>query len=272
MTPLLSLRSVSVVDDSGPRPRTILSDVSLDLEPGELCGIWGARAAGKSTLLAVAGGRMRPTSGAVYFDGCDLAKMSDPELADLRGQEIGWVQTSPPEWELPVRDWVALSAPERPAYAARPRVPARRSWRSWFSRVKRQSYGQSERDAEDLLVKVGIKQERLGLRWSELTHSERPLAGIANALIREPRLLIADDPTAALDLKERDRVAVMLRILAEDKGIALLMSAPDSETVQFCKREGNLSSGHLIMGRRREEPETEGTVIPLPRQRGASGQ
>lgn len=246
MTPLLSLESVRVMGDRGARPRAVLSDVSFELKAGEQFGVWGGRYCGKSTLLAIAGGRLRPSAGRVRFMGRDFAEMSEGELADVRRKEIGWVQRVPPQMELPLRDWIALSAPEE------------------------ETYRQRERAAAEMLERLGIEHGRLGLRWSELTDGERALAGIANALIRKPHLLIADDPTTALDLGERDRVTLMLRLLADEQRIAMLMSAPDMATLKYVKRFGNLNDGRLTEGRVPDEPSTTGQVIPLPGRRGAA--
>lgn len=244
--PLLSLESIRIVDDRGSRPRAVLSDISLELREGEQFGVWGGRYCGKSTLLAIAGGRLVPHSGTVRFRDRDFAEMSDGELADVRRKEIGWVQRVPPQLELPLLDWIALSAPE-----------------------EAQAYRQREREAADLLDRLGIEESRLGLRWSELTDGERALAGIANALIRKPSLLIADDPTTALDLGERDRVTLMLRLLADEQRIAMLMSAPDMGTLKFFKRFGNLHGGRMTEAKIPDEPGAQ--VIPLHERRGATG-
>jgi ABC-type lipoprotein export system ATPase subunit len=246
--PLLSLRSVGIVDDRGARPRTVLSDISFDLRAGEQFGIWGARRSGKTTLLNVAAGRLAPHSGSVCFMGRDMAEMSDGELADLRRREIGWVQRTPPQLEMPLLDWIAYSAPEDASYRRR------------------------EREAADLLERMGIEHERFRLRWSELSDGERALAGIANALVRKPRLLIADDPTTALDAGERDRVTLMLRLLAEEQQIGMLMGAPDMGTLRYVKRFASLSDSGLTEAEVKDEPGPQAEVISIHERRGAAGQ
>lgn len=247
-TSLLSLLSVGVVDDHGARPRVVLSDVSFDLHAGEQFGIWGARRCGKTTLLNVARGCIAPHFGNVYFMGRDMAEMSDGELADLRRHDIGWVQREPPHLELPLIDWVAHSGPER------------------------ERYRQREREAAELLERIGIEHDRFRLKWRELSDGERALAGIANALVRKPRLLIADDPTTALDVGERDRVTLMLRLLADEQHIGMLMSAPDMGTLRYVKRFASLSSGELTEAEVKDEPGPEADVIPIHKCRGAVGQ
>lgn len=247
-TPLLSLRSVGVVDDRGVRPRSVLSDVSFDLQAGEQFGIWGARRCGKTTLLNIARGRIAPHSGSVYFMGREMAGMSDGELADLRRHEIGWVQRKPPQLELPLIDWIAHSGPEE------------------------KQYRQREREAAELLERIGIERDRFKLKWSELSDGERALAGIASALVRKPRLLIADDPTIALDAGERDRVTLMLRLLADEQHVGMLMSAPDMGTLRYVKRFASLSGGRLTEADVEDEPGPEAEVIPIHERRGAIGQ
>jgi ABC-type lipoprotein export system ATPase subunit len=245
---LLSLRAVGIVDGRGARPRTVLSDISFDLQAGEQFGIWGARRCGKTALLEVAAGRIAPHSGGVYFMGRDMVEMSDGELADLRRREIGWVQRTPPQLEMPLIEWIAYSAPED------------------------QPFRRREREAAELLERFGIGHERFRLRWSELSDGERALVGIANALVRKPKLLIADDPTTALDVGERDRVTLMLRLLADEQHIGMLLSAPDMGTLRYVKRFASLSGGGLTEAEVRDEPGPEAEVIPLHKRRGAAGQ
>jgi putative ABC transport system ATP-binding protein len=235
-TPLLSLVGVSRSYERRGRRREVLQDVSFDLYPGQTLGIWGKRGAGKSTLLSVAAGLLLADSGSVCFMGQDFRQMSDRKLAALRRTEIGWVQRKPPRMQLCAGEWIALAAD--PQHADR----------------------QARRDAHEALQRVGAG-ECYELRWSDLTDGERTLVGIAGALVRKPRLLIADDPAVALDADEREQVMRMLRQLAQEQGIAMLISAPDLATLAYTKRRGSLSGGRLVMAG--EQPESEAQVIDI---------
>lgn len=107
----------------------------------------------------------------------------------------------------------------------------------------------------------------LRLRWSDLTDGERTLVGIAGALVRKPRLLIADDPVVALDADEREQVMRMLRQLAAEQGIAMLIGAPDLASLAYTRRRGSLSGGRLIMAD--EQPDAEAQVIEMDARRRA---
>lgn len=200
----------------------MLREVSFELYPGQTLGIWGKRGAGKSTLLSIAAGLLPADSGCVRFMGEDLREISDRGLATLRRTQIGWVQRKPPRMQLCAGEWIALAAD--PRHADR----------------------QARRDAHEALQRVGAG-ECYELRWSDLTDGERTLVGIAGALVRRPRLLIADDPALALDAAEREQVMRMLASLAQEQGMAMLIGAPDLQALAYTKRRGSLSGGRLII-------------------------
>lgn len=200
----------------------MLREVSFELYPGQTLGIWGKRGAGKSTLLSIAAGLLPADSGCVRFMGEDFREISDRRLATLRRTQIGWVQRKPPRMQLCAGEWIALAAD--PQHADR----------------------QARRDAHEALQRVGAG-ECYELRWSDLTDGERTLVGIAGALVRRPRLLIADDPALALDSVEREQVMRMLASLAQEQGMAMLIGAPDLQALAYTKRRGSLSGGRLII-------------------------
>jgi putative ABC transport system ATP-binding protein len=220
--PLLSFAAVSRSYERRGRRREVLQEVSFELYPGQTLGIWGKRGAGKSTLLSIAAGLLLADSGCVRFMGEDFSEMPDRRLATRRRTQIGWVQRKPPRMQLCAGEWIALAAD--PQHADR----------------------QACRDAHEALQRVGAG-ECYELRWSDLTDGERTLVGIAGALVRKPRLLIADDPAVALDAAEREQVMRMLAGLAQEQGMAMLISAPDLQALAYTKRRGSLSGGRLIL-------------------------
>jgi ABC-type lipoprotein export system ATPase subunit len=222
MLPLLSFAGVrSGHERSGGRDSALV-DVSFDLYAGETLGIYGKRRAGKTTLLLMAAGLEPAGAGSVRFEGRDLKGMSDRELATLRRTRIGWVQHEPPRMQLRLGEWIALQAD--PDHSDR----------------------QAHRDAQQALDRLGVG-DCAEMLCRDLTDAERTLAGIAGALVRDPRLLIADDPARALDAEERERTMLTLRTLADEHGIAMLIAAPDLATIAYAKRTGTLSGGELII-------------------------
>jgi putative ABC transport system ATP-binding protein len=239
--PLLAFSGVSKRHWRGHRPIDVLADVSLDLHAGELGAVWGPRGAGKTTLVELAAGLVRPDAGAVLIDGQDVATMSRRKAGALLHRDIG-VATGdgPATRELSVRHWVALALLDRVG------------WRAGLRR------------AQTALERVGAG-DAAGAAWHELSDGERTLASIARAVVREPRLLLVDDPSAGLGLLERGEVGVLLRSLAEEAGVAVLVTASELGEVQGAHSLWSLAGGRLVGGRSR----TTGTVVPFPG-RGAS--
>lgn len=242
--PLLSLKNVYVRSTRDAREhRDVLTDISFDLDAGETLGIWGALRSGKTTLLLVAGGFVAPDAGTVTFAGRDFEERSDKELALVRRNEVGWVQREPPRVQLSAGEWIALAANDEHGY----------------------KHVLSE--AAQTLERVGIP-DCLKVPWVALSDGERALVGIAAALVRKPRLLIADDLTQALDLDERERVTLMLRSLVMERGMAMLISAPDLPALAYTRRIASLDGGRLIMGS--SDLPTSGDVIDIRDRRHGS--
>jgi ABC-type lipoprotein export system ATPase subunit len=238
MAPLLHLDAVSKSYMRGPRELRVLRDVSLDVHPGELVAVYGKRGAGKTTLLRVAAGFEPPTSGVVTFDDVDLSRASRSRRARLHRSDIGWVERAGPRsQELVMREYVAL-----PLY--RSAGPSK-----------------AERHAMNALAKVGA-EDVADARWTNLSDTERTLVAIAEALVREPRLLLVDDPTAMLGMADRERVTGMLCSAAEDDGLGVLMAVPEMPAMLQAHKLRALSRGRLLVPT--DPPHGHGAVIEFP--------
>ena len=238
MSPLLRLESVSKSYVRGPREMHVLRDVSLDVHAGEFIGVYGQRGAGKTTLLRVAAGFDTPTSGRVRFDRTDMHALSRGKLARLHAEEIGWVERAGPETRaLPMRVYVAL-----PLY--RKLGPAK-----------------AQRQALVALAKVGA-EDAADAHWASISDTTRMLVAIAHALVREPRLLLVDDPTAGLGIIDRERVVGLLRSAAEDGGLGVLMAVPDMPAMLHAHDVRSLSRGRLLAPA--DPPPTGGNVVEFP--------
>jgi putative ABC transport system ATP-binding protein len=229
MSSLLSLRHVSKSYWRDPNETVVLADVSLDVNGGEVVAIWGQRGSGKTTLATIAAGIEMPDSGAVLFEGRDLKSRSG--LADALHEGIGWLERMGPGDDLPIIDYVALPlfGKYSPRYARRHAVTA--------------------------LARVGIA-ERATERWETLSDGERTLVAIAHALVRSPRLLIADTPTANLDLFQREELMGLLRSAADEDNLGVLITVPDMPEAAHAHQIGSLSAGELLLVRDRDEPGT----------------
>ena len=214
---LLELEHVGKRVREGQRERIVLADVELHIDPGELVVVWGTRRSGKTTLLRVAAGIQAPDTGTAYFDGQDLAHVS----AGVLGAGIGYVQrTLRAGEEQGVLEQVA-AAPlanglDVPEAMLRARAALARAG--------------AERCAE--------------MRVGELRGGESVRVALARALVLSPRLLIIDEPAAAVELDERDGILALLRRLAGD-GIAVLASTGEPSELAGAHRPLTLSDGQL---------------------------
>jgi ABC-type lipoprotein export system ATPase subunit len=235
---LLSLASVSKSYWRGAHELRVLKDVSMEVAGGEFVAVWGKRGAGKTTLLKIAAGLEAPDTGAVRFARRDLTGMSESAHARLMREQIGWVRRTGPRSDLSMLDYVAL--PLLVEHGQR--------------RARSRAY--------DALARVGMS-ECAGQRWESLSDGERALTGIAHGIVRRPRLLLVDDPTANLGVREREDVNELLRSLTAEEGLAVLMTAPGMPAVMGTDEIKVLSGGRLLT--QPSEPAPEANVIDFPR-------
>lgn len=220
MGALLSLKGVGKSYWRGDTEVRVLRNVSLEVGAGELAAVWGARGSGKSTLLKLAARLETPDSGSVCFNGADLARLSEREHARLMLEWIGWVRRRGPQSDLRMLDYVALP------------LLAEHSRRHAYAR------------AEEAVERVGLSAQARQ-RWGSLCDGERALIGIAHGIARAPRLLLVDDPTANLDVIERERVTELLHTLVDEEAIAVLMAVPDMPAAMRADQIFSLGGGRL---------------------------
>lgn len=238
-TPILRLERVSLTLVRGRRHYVpVLAEVSLDVHAGEMLAVFAARAGGKTTLLRVAAGFDRPDNGRVLFDGEDLWRVGDRGRSALLGCGIALVEHRRPDLDLTARDLVALSSM---------RDHGRRSARSM---------------AEEALERVGIPECALQ-RWDSLADYERALLTLARGIARNPRLLVVDDVMSGLGLGVSDRTGRLLRRLAEESQMSVLMSVTDMHATTWCDRVASLAGGELIVASEGDDG-PDGTVIEFP--------
>lgn len=204
-----------------------LNGVSVEIDLGERVAVMGPSGSGKSTLLNLVCGLDRPTSGAVFFDGQELAKLNDDDRTRLRREKVGMIfQTFN---LMPTLDAVENVA-----------LPLRLS-------------GMSGRDSADkaraMLVRVGLN-ERLGNRPDEMSGGERQRVAIARALIFEPPVLLADEPTGNLDSHTGDEVLSLLDNLHSEFNTTILMVTHNELAAAHCERHITLLDGQIVKDER----------------------
>ncbi|HYI98188.1 MAG TPA: ATP-binding cassette domain-containing protein [Thermoleophilaceae bacterium] len=224
----------------GQSELSVLKEVSLEVRAGELVAVYGQRGSGKTTLLQIAAGFERPGRGRVTFEGRDVAELSHRDLARLHREQIGWVERAGPHSrDLPIQSYLALAL---------------------YRRLGRRA---AERRAQVALAKVGAA-DCAAQRWDDLSDTARTLVAIAQALVREPRLLIVDDPTAGLGIIDRERIVGLLRSAAEEGGIGVLMAVPDMPAMLHAHQLRFLGRGRLLAPPQPSTDDPDGDVIDFP--------
>src|SRR5215469_11721643 len=201
---------------------TAVRDLDLSIADGEWLAIQGRTGSGKSTLLQLLGGMDRPSSGTVALAGRDMGAMKETQLTGIRAAHIGFVfQTFN---LIPT-----LSAIENVEAALVPLgTPAL----------------ERRRRAAAALAAVSLA-DRAGHLPSELSGGQQQRVGIARALVKEPRVLLADEPTGNLDIDTRDEIIDLLAKLWRDRGLTLVLVSHDSAVVRHAQRVGVMSRGRL---------------------------
>jgi peptide/nickel transport system ATP-binding protein len=266
--PLLRVRDLSVqFTRQGKEPFTAVDGISFDVSAGQTVGLVGESGCGKSvTSLAIMGllpGRGNRVSGRADFDGTDLLTLSDAELRDRRGQDLAMIFQDP------------LSS-------LNPVVPLGIQVTEVLERHKGMSRRAARPRAAALLDKVGIPdpKRRLTDYAHQLSGGMRQRALIAMALACEPRLLIADEPTTALDVTIQAQILALLRELVTESGTALVMITHDLGVVAgLCDEVNVLYAGRIVERAQRHElfarprhPYTGGLLASIPRLDSPRGQ
>ncbi len=218
--PIVSLREVSREYPGGV---TALRDVDLNIVRGELVAIVGPSGSGKSTMLNVMGTLDRPSAGQVVVDGFDVAQLSDPELSALRAKRIGFVFQ---HFHLAPGVSALDNVADGLLYAG---------------------VGLCERRvrAELALQQVGLGH-RLKHRPHELSGGEKQRTAIARAIVREPALLLADEPTGALDSDSGEGVMRLLLDLHETAEATIVVITHEHVVASRLPRQVSLLDGRVV--------------------------
>ncbi len=224
-------------EPSGAGAVSVLKGITLRIEPGRSVVIIGPSGCGKSTLLNIIGGLDHPTGGRVLLDGQDLAGLDDEELARIRNRQIGFVfQLHHLLPQCTVLENVLIPTLAEPRSRVAGILPAIRG------RDARDT-GVRER-AKALLARVGL-EDRMSYRPGELSGGQRQRVAVARALINEPKLLLADEPTGSLDESTSTSIADLLAQLNRDQGVTLIVVTHSREMAARIGHVMELSGGTL---------------------------
>ena len=258
---LLEVRDLTVqFVRRGEQSFTAVDNVSFDVEPGQTVGLVGESGCGKSVtslaIMRLLAKRGNKVTGSVRFEGTDLLKLSNKDMSDRRGRDLGMVFQDP------------LSS-------LNPVIPIGLQITEVLERHRGMSRKAASVEAVDLLDKVGIPDpsRRLSEYPHQLSGGMRQRALIAIALACRPRLLIADEPTTALDVTIQAQILALLRELVQDTGTALIMITHDLGVVAgLCDEVNVLYGGKIVERAQRHQlfaeprhPYTHGLLASIPR-------
>ncbi len=201
-----------------------LSDVSLTVNEGEYVAIMGPSGSGKSTLMNVIGCLDKPTSGSYFFEDHDVLKLKDKKLSQLRLNSIGFVFQS---FHL-MNEETALENVALPLGYAGISLKERR------------------KRAAEALTKVGL-EERINFKPNQLSGGQKQRVAIARAIVNNPRVLLADEPTGALDSKSGAAIMDLFKQL-NDEGTTIIMITHDANIAEHAAIKYRIVDGRLYTG------------------------
>jgi putative ABC transport system ATP-binding protein len=220
---LIQTENLTKVYGKGEAAVVALDHVSMSVNPGEFVAVMGPSGCGKSTLLHLLGGLDRPTEGNVRIDGSSLSSLSDDALTRIRRRKIGFVFQF---FNLiPI-----LSSVDN---AALPLI------------LDGKNSAQAKEKATEWLQKVGLGA-RLGSRPDQLSAGQQQRVAISRALISDPMLVLADEPTGNLDSRASDEIAALLQQVAKEWGRSVLMVTHDPRIAAYADRIIFLKDGKIV--------------------------
>ena len=200
----------------------VLKDVSLSVDEGDYVAIMGPSGSGKTTLMNIIGCLDRMSEGSYFFDGEDVSQMNENELSDLRLNKIGFVFQS----------FNLLPSESAQENVALPLI---------YAGVKKEERNQR---AFESLEKVGLK-ERVQFKPKQLSGGQKQRVAIARALINHPKMLLADEPTGALDQASGKQVMELFQSL-NDEGVTIIMITHDANVANHAKKVLHIVDGEII--------------------------
>lgn len=217
---MIQLRDITKVYPMGKRDLTVLRGITMHIESGEMVAIMGPSGSGKSTMLNLIGCLDTPTSGSYYLEGGEVSRLSSGELAGIRANKIGFVFQT---------------------FNLLPRLSA-------LANVElgmRYAGGVDRQRAMEALARVGLS-ERASHRPTELSGGEQQRVAIARALVKNPPLILADEPTGNLDSSSGAEIISILTALHAEQNITLVMITHDTNIAHHCQRIVHLKDGQVV--------------------------
>jgi putative ABC transport system ATP-binding protein len=220
---ILSVHGLHVTMGTGETSVRALSDVSLSFPVGAVTLIMGPSGSGKTTLLAVLGCLLKPQVGSVMVNGTDVAAAGEEERTRIRRDQIGFIFQS-------FRLFKALTAVENAMLAME---------------ISGKKGPEVRAQAERILENLGLSEKR-HLKPDQLSGGEKQRVAIARVLMREPKIILADEPTASLDSQAGERITRILRDIAEEQHRTVVMVSHDEWLSRFAEKVVAMHDGKVV--------------------------
>ena len=201
----------------------VLKGIDLHIKEGEFVSIVGASGAGKTTLLQIIGTLDTDNEGEVIINGVNIKKLSDKELSAFRNKQLGFVF----QFHQLLPEFTALENVCIPGYIAR------------------RDSKEVEEKAKELLTKLGL-QDRFHHKPNELSGGEKQRVAVARALINNPKLILADEPSGSLDSGNKKELHSLLRKLCNEYGLTILLVTHDNELAETSDRIIEMRDGMIV--------------------------
>ena len=201
----------------------VLKGIDLHIKEGEFVSIVGASGAGKTTLLQIIGTLDTDNEGEVTINGVNIKKLSDKELSAFRNKQLGFVF----QFHQLLPEFTALENVCIPGYIAR------------------RNNKEVEEKAKELLTKLGL-QDRFHHKPNELSGGEKQRVAVARALINDPKLILANEPSGSLDSGNKKELHSLLRKLCNEYGLTILLVTHDNELAETSDRIIEMRDGVIV--------------------------
>ncbi len=220
---LIQIEEVFKAYGNGTKRVEVLKGIDLTFSQGERAAIVGASGVGKTTLLHILGTLDRPTGGKVFYDGTDIFTYDEKKLALFRNREVGFVF----QFHHLLPEFTALENTLMPCL------------------IRGMSKKEGTRLSEEILSLVGLR-DRLSHKPGELSGGEQQRVAVARALVLEPKVLLADEPTGNLDSKTGEAVFDLLEELNRMKGVTLIVVTHNLKLASRMSRQIHLVDGKAV--------------------------
>lgn len=223
MSAIIQLQSICKTYNNGKSNAFLaLQNIDISFETGKMYAVCGTSGAGKTTLLNIIGLADSATSGQYFLDGKNVESASDAKQAELRNRYFGYV----------LQDYALLEAETVYENVSIPLI---------FSKKKSKSFQSLVRAA---LQAVGM-ENYIKTQVSKLSGGQKQRVAIARAIVNEPKIILADEPTGALDSKTGEQITACFRKLCEEKGITVIIVTHDKKVAECCDSIFQISDGKL---------------------------